>query len=203
MGIPRSEWLQDCQIQFGEAPRAFGLWERLTYLRVPAPSWLDKTDLLTLYFRGQKRLLRDGFVTWGHFVQANKLLFQEGRESCPAAVTFSPNPDRPADPTTLQRAAGRLFALKGTTPAEPMAGTMAQHLTNEYSRPFGLPVPPAIHPGSLVLSTVYVYRPHLPSPRYLCRSLVPLVVSPTAPRTAMLLPARYWPADLLDWWAAD
>ena len=200
MGYPRSEWLRACRDTIGETPRSFGLWDRLTYLRVPAPSWAGG-DPLRLYFRGRPRLLREGFVTWGHFVQANYLLFEPGSMHAPAEVVYGIDPTRDPDPAILETVAGRLFNLKGTAPSDPEEAAVGRHLAAEITRAFGMPVPRSFRvPQPLALSTVFVYRPHLPEPRFLCQRILPLLVSPTDPRIIMPVPFRYWPDPLLSWW---
>ena len=200
MGYPRTDWLNGVRDALGEPPRSFGLWDRLRYLRVKAPSWAGG-DALRLYFNGRPRLLRDGHVTWGHFVQANYLLFQPGPMSAPADMVFGLDPARDPDPRALEAVAGRLFELKGGRAADPEAAAIGRHLAAETTRAFGMSVPRSFRPPQpLALSTVFVYRPHLPEPRFLHQRLLPILVSPTDPRIIMPVPARYWPDPLLAWW---
>lgn len=202
MNYPKAEWLRECREAFGEAPRKLGLWERMTYLRFPTPDWLSG-DALSILFSGRSRLLRDGFVTWGHFVQANNLLFHPGPHHCPADVVFSTDEARDPTPQALADVAHRLFQLKGSSPADSALAVIGRHLAAERTRAFGLQVPESIRQKTpLVISTVFVARHQLPEPRHLQHSSVPLVVSPTEPRIAMVLPGRYWSKPLLDWWGS-
>ena len=61
------------------------MWDRLTYWRVPKPLWLrlSPSDNLTTLFRRMKRLFREGVVVWGHLIQANALLYEDGSDNCP------------------------------------------------------------------------------------------------------------------------
>lgn len=201
MGYPKAEWLRAVRDALGEPPRSFAFWDRITYLRVPMPGWA-RGDPIKLYFNGRRRLLQDGFVTWGHFVQANYLLFKPGPFSAPAEMVFGLDPARDPDPGVLESTAGRLFELKGATSTDPEAAAIGRHLPAERTRAFGMPIPRAFRaPQPLALSTVFVCRAHLPQPRFLHHRLLPLLVSPTDPRIIMPVPARYWPDPLLTWWS--
>jgi hypothetical protein len=93
-----------------------------------------------------------------------------------------------------------LFSLKGTQPADPSERAVADHLTNEMTRAFGLPVPAHLSaPHRCQLSTVFFARKHLPE-RKLSGSAVPLLVSPDGDGTVMVVPARYWPKRLVREW---
>jgi hypothetical protein len=64
-----------------------------------------------------------------------------------------------------------------------------------------VPVPPDLAGRTpCAVSTLWVMRRHLPE-RELLLPYFPLLVLPAEPHVAMVLPGRYWPADLLDHWA--
>ncbi len=196
--------LRECIRSFGEPPRVHSVWDRLTYLRAPKPLWLRlfRGDRLTIHFRHLDRLFAEGRVVWGHFIQANRLMFEEGRANCPGEVVYPMADSKGADPAYLKFLAGELFRLKHTQPTDPELKPIAEYLTDERIRVFGLPVPGSISPSAQCqISTTFLVRKHLPR-RRLCTTLVPLVVSRREPFIVSVLPERYWPRELLDWWSS-
>jgi len=162
--------------------------------------WLSPGDKMATLFRNTNPLFRDGVVVWGHVIQANQLMFQPGSENCPGEVVYSLAESHQVDPDTLAQVARDLFSLKGTHPNHPELNPIANYLTDEMIRVFGLPVPKVISPTlPCQISTTMFFRKHLPRQR-LCSSLLPLVVNPSPPFVALPLPERYWPPELLAWW---
>jgi hypothetical protein len=72
--------LRQCIHNFGKLPRTLSLWDRLWYYRVSKPSWLrsNSEDKLAIHFENLNSLVCNGIVVWGHVVQANSLMFEEG-----------------------------------------------------------------------------------------------------------------------------
>lgn len=193
--------LDECRKAFGTAPREFALWDRLAYFRVAQPAWVhgNPPDDLCLLFDNLELLFSRGIVVWGHVVQANQLLFGSGHHNCPGEVVYSLD-DARIEPEDLEQIASRLFALKGTEPQDRESRRIADYLTDECQRVFGLSVPGMLsYPFRCEISTTFFARHHLPG-RRLCHPLLPLVVSPHQPRLAMPLPAKYWPSELVAWW---
>jgi hypothetical protein len=195
--------LRKCIDNFGEPPRAMSLWNRLTYCRVPKPDWLRShpTDKLRTHFENLKTLFSEGVVVWGHIIQANSLMFEKGPYDCPGELVYSIEDSNRVEPEYLERVAKKLFSLKGTKPDDPELQPIADYLTDERIRVFGLPVPSSISPSiRCVISTTYFVRKHLPE-RRLCAALLPLVVNRQEPYTATVLPERYWPLEFVEWWS--
>jgi hypothetical protein len=198
------EAISQCAYNFGSSPRRISLLDRLTYWRVIRPQWMQllPNDPLEKLFLNLTRLRRDGVVVWGHIIQANSLLFSSGSVNCPAEMVYSLEDGTRADPSYLSSVAADLFSLKNTKPNQPEFAPIADYLTNERTRWFGKPVPSSISPRRPCrISTIYVVRKHLPGPsRCLERPLMPIIVHPKPPYVALVLPSRYWPDDLLEWW---
>ncbi len=196
------ELLRECVRNFGEPPRVASLLDRLGYLHVGRPYWLllNRSDRLTVHFQHLSRLFAEGRVVWGHIIQANRLMFQEGNSNCPGEFVYSVQDSEGGDPVHLARLAHDLFRLKGTKPSDPELKPIAEYLTDELVRSFGLAVPTALSPDMpCLISSTMLVRKHLPRGR-LCSSLMPLVVSRQEPRIVTVLPERYWPRELIDWW---
>ncbi len=191
-----------CRENFGPAPRNFSFWNRMTYFSISKPIWAkrDPDEKLNLLFDNYLKVYKYGMVVWGHIVQANSLLFEEGKEDCPGELLFSLNRADCFDPEILSDIAHDLFALKGTEPDDKEFRPIANHLTDEYTRVFGLDVPKTIS-GKLTckISTTYFIRKHLPFKK-LTSGFLPLVVYPNKPHFALPLPERYWPSSLLMKW---
>ncbi|MBL8819690.1 MAG: hypothetical protein JNL58_26935 [Planctomyces sp.] len=198
------EAFHQCVKNFGENPRHISLWDRLTYWRVVRPDWLYESpnDELETIFLNLAQLRRDGVVVWGHIIQANNLLFSPGGGDCPGEVVYSLDRTMPVDPEELGSVADAIGSLKHTKPSDPDLASIADYLTNEWMRVYGKPVPATISPNrEYKISTVYVVRKHLPKPsQSLERPFLPILVLPEPPHVALVLPSRYWPQVLIDWW---
>lgn len=196
--------ISQCVENFGEPPRRFPLWDRLTYLRVGRPAWLKQNsdDRLENLFRNLSKLKRDGKVVWAHIIQANGLLFSPGQDDCPAEVVYSLDDSKSIAARVLGGIASSLYSLKETKPDDAKLAFIAHYLTDERTRVFGIPVPPVISPGlSCMISSTYIVRKHLPKPRqWLGSRLLPLIVYPAIPHVALPLPSRYWPQEMIEWW---
>ena len=196
--------IEQCIENFGAAPRTISLWDRLGYWRIVRPEWLyhHPNDGMETFFLNLKELRRNGRVVWGRFIQANSLLFAPGVDDCPAEVVYSLDESNSILVEELDRIAGSLYALKHTQPDDPELAPIADYLTKEVVRVYGMPVPKSISPRHACrISTVYVVRKQLPSPRRkLSQLLIPIIVAPNPPHVALPLPSRYWPEALIDWW---
>ncbi len=197
------DYLQECRENFGEAPRTFSWWDRLTYLRVPSkPAWLKASpdDKIMTYFDYFADVMRDGKVVWGHVIQANYQMFEPGPNNCPGEMVYALDTDGSFLPATLRNVAIRLGELKGTDPEDSELAPIADYLTDEMIRVFGLKVPSQLSPRVRCrISTVYFIRKHLLEEMIL-QSLIPLVVLPQKPFVATVLPEQFWPDELVDWW---
>ena len=188
--------------ELGPAPRRCGPWERRTRYRLDRPAWLRSGDgdRLNLLFEHAADLWRNGAVTWGHLVQANNTLFEPGRGDAPGELVFSTADPAAVRPGALADVARAVADLKGTRPDDTVRRALADHLTDEMTRAFGLEVPSGL--GALLpcrLSTVLFVRRHLPGGRLAC-PLVPVVVRKKAPNVAAVVPRQFWPPAFAAWW---
>lgn len=198
------EMLNECRNAFGDTPRSFSFWERWKYLRITKPDWLKNanptSDQLVELLNNQTEIFFNGCLVWGQIVQANSLLFEPGKHNCPALVVYGADPEGQMDPRLLEDVAQKSFRLKGTQPRELDKQNIANHLTDEMSRPMGVPVPRSICSiGDLMISTTFCARHHFPK-RQLCAGIFPLVCHASNPSWVLPLPERYWAKRLTDWW---
>lgn len=194
------ELLNECRRKFGPAPRRFSLIDRFSYLTVQRPNWCREDEPLSRFFTGQRRLTERGEVVWGHVVQANSLLYKRSRHNCPGEVVYCLDPRVSFGPDDLASIARSLYMLKGVPCDASELQFISDYLANERKRVFGLEVPKQISPSvPCAITTVYFERRHLPD-GVLSSTVFPLLVSPTQPRIAMVLPSRYWPEELCGMW---
>jgi hypothetical protein len=194
------EWLDECRSLFGNPPRSFGLWERYIYLRFPTPDWCKEKDQINRVLRAREQILREGNVVWGCLIQANNRMFKRGSMDHGGEFVFCPDPSKTVDPAYLAEIARRVFALKGTNQTDHELAWIANYLLNERIRVFGCPVPNSITDGlECEISTIPIRRAHVPG-HFLRASTLPLVVLPGKPRLALILPSKYWPGGLKQWW---
>jgi len=179
------------------------------YLDAQAPEWaLDNP--IGAAIRDFPRLLQQGRVVWGVVIQANMELFERSGEDRIAEVVYST--DGTALPALLWPIAHALFALrKQVAPADEPLLNIARYLDAERQRVFGWPVPQSLLPApglpdrlpdTLRISSLWVVRKHLPQ-GYLVSKIVPLLVSDACPGHVMVVPARAWPAALLQVWETE
>jgi hypothetical protein len=200
-----SDLIGACIENFGTPPRDLSSRDLQAYLHFPKPLWLllNPSDPLTTIFRYAQTVFTEGVVVWGHIVQVNTIMFEDGNHDCPGEVVYSLTDSSPAVPEILERVAEKLYSLKGAEPEDPELAEMAQHVTDEMSRVFGLEVSRRISPDiRCQLSVVLFVRKHLPS-RRVCSSWVPLIVLPREPFVAIPLPERYWPGELIEHWSQE
>lgn len=196
-----AQLLDACRRAFGAPPRSVPLGARWRMSPLPPLwMWLHLGDAIWVLYRERARLLRSGRVVWGTLVQANELLFQPATADLPAAALYSPDRHYDDKPEELGRIAQALFALKGTTPADPSLQKLAHDITDELERSYNLRVPDLLTGGREVyLTTIMVHRRHLPG-GYLTQGLFPLIAHPASTRATMILPARYWGPELRYFW---
>lgn len=173
------------------------------YLSLELPAWIQQ-DELSKVIREYATLLRTGRVVWGRLVQANQALFKPGEKSLPAEVVY--DPAGMLTQAELYPVGERLYALKeqhsAMDPSNPELKPLrdiGQYLAAETVRGFGQRVPWQIYPGQLRVSTIFIYRPHLPG-AILNKSIFPIIISNKCPGSTWVLPGRLWPQDMLDWW---
>jgi len=182
---------------------SFSWWDSLTYFRVAKPSWIKEypTDKIMVLFQNMRTLFRDGIVVWGQVIQANSHIFEDGIYNVVGELVYSLDESIRTKPEYLQEVASALGELKGTLPDNPELKPIADYLTDERIRVFGLRVPTTISPAAQCrISSTYFVRHHLPT-RRLSNTLMPIVVNPREPFVAMPLPGRYWPKSLVEWWS--
>ncbi len=185
----------ELNIDIRKCLRSLWFFQR-SYPKLRCPNWARR-DPLVQVFRDHSILLEEGRVVWAHIIQANSQLFGSGERGCPGEIVYDPAGAK--GPRELAKVAGQMFSLKGTTPYDPALREVADYLSDELTRVFGRKVPRALSNEPLLYSTIYFTRRHLPHGR-LCLPYFPILISDRCEGSTMVLPARWWPKELLELW---
>ena len=199
MPLPTDARLREVARRVGKPPRRFSAL-RWRHGRSKPPAWLTPQDLISRIYAWQGRILRDGFVRWGVVVHANNTLFLPGATESGAQVVYGRKGD--VSLADLREVARRTFALKGTEPADPGERRLADMLAAETERALDWPVPLSLTGGRDVVTTIVMLpREHLPG-GFLGMDHFPILADAVS-GMAVLVPQRYWPADLLEEWKSN
>lgn len=170
------------------------------YLHLRPPKWCRSSqDELMLIYRDQNKLLREGDIALGVIVQANAALFKKGSGNFPANVLYLTETDVENPVYRLWEIAHKIFSLKGTKPEDADERKFARMVSYELGRDFRVTVPDSLAQGlDATYTTIMIHRKHLPY-GYLTGGYFPLLIHQES-RAAMILPARYWPTEIIaDW----
>lgn len=175
------------------------LWRPYNHLK--RPRWARGRDCpFECLFQDYKMLLTKGTVVWGHLVQAYTRLFETGVDDFVANVLFSLEPCVDDELVLLEIKAQSLFGSKGRNIYPPEAQEIVDALTRGEVL-FNRKLPQSMdHFGrNVYLTTIIVYRRHLPVP-FLQSNWFPLLVLLEETPASMILPSRYWDAWLVKLW---
>jgi hypothetical protein len=169
--------------------------------RLRPPPWCDASDKLHGAYRNAKRLFLEGQVVWGTLVQANSLLFEPGRDPCPAMVLFGFEPTLDDEVFTLRELAAELFSYKDGRPHDPAARGLQHVLLDELVRGLVRPLAPSLSRGlPLFTTSTMIHREFLPQ-GFLGGRTFPLLVHRDLPHS-FVLPHAYWSDRILFQWGA-
>jgi hypothetical protein len=152
----------------------------------------------------QKDIWRRGRIVWGFVVMANEALHLPGDDDLPGDVVYSLSATDEEAWEKLPQIAKTLFEAKlaeaelSSLPQDKRG--MIEHLRQETDRAFGLVVPPSMSHGmQCYLSSFWAHRGHLPE-KAIGGRLVPLLVLTGKVHDVLIIPASFWPSDLLIPW---
>lgn len=190
--------IQATRKKFGDPPRTFGFFDRM-YLKIKPPAWMrDNNDVrfLELYEK-QDLLFREGSVVWGHAIQANLLLFNEGHSDHPADIIYSIDPVIDRRPGILGKAADFLYSQKGKSTDQDLQ-QFSDKLEDEYVADWKIPIPTRLTEGiECFFIATMIIRKHLPR-KFLSRPLFPFLICPDKTDLGIILPSKYWDKWLKD-----
>ncbi len=140
----------------------------------------------------QRRFYKEGKIAIGALVQANTLLFERGKDDCPAAYIYSLDPYYMENQEELEALAYGLFDTKGEQGYRPSIQKLADLMADEEERIFAYKLPRDVTEGrNVYFTTVLVARDHLPK-RKIIDNLIPMLVLEGEQPDAMILPHWYW-----------
>jgi hypothetical protein len=188
--------IQACRERIGDPPRTFSRAERETF-HIPRPEWLEKRDGLGSILREQEKLRDNGQVRWGAISMANFQLWAPGCTTCPGLIAFSLDTSFDDRPFELREIATAVFDLRDEEQEDPELAELRHFVVDELARPSCFPVPESLtgQPG-LCISSILLERTHLPF-GYLAAPVFPILVNPEVSKQVVLLPAAYWPEELM------
>ena len=170
--------------------------------RLAPPKWMPDTDGLHKLYQSQQLLFGQGHVVFGTIVQANTLLFERGKDDCPANLIFSLDSYFDEHLDELGQIATETYLLKENKTHQRNLDAVGLLLANETKREFNRKLPVVLTGGREVyLTTVMIHRKHLPM-RRLIGSWLLLLVLPEFTQYAIVLPGRYWGREMTAQWLA-
>ena len=197
--------IRSCRERFGSPPRRLSASDaeacRLTLSPEVERSCRKHGDAL-ITIVDEQHLLRDrGQVYWAHLLQANSNLFKpDNPDTLPAYIVYSTDSFFDGRVSFLASIAQGLFALKGFYPEDSELENVVRAITDEYERMLRRELPRKYCDGrSAYLATCFIQPGHLPV-GYLARTAFPVIVNVAETEAVMILPARFWPAELVSFW---
>lgn len=184
--------MQPTDKQYGIAPRDLPFWRRPFFPHIRRPPYLKKdgADSLNRLLNTQSTLIKHGVVRLGALIQANTLLFKAGNQDHPGELLVCMDQD--ISPEELLAIASTAYAHKGQTePVDPNLASLANHLGNQLTRVFGLPIAPSISRGRTAYCSTTLFRRASFPDRIVRGRLFPLLIDPTT-LMAIPLPHPYW-----------
>lgn len=158
-------------------------------------NFTEDADELNMLF---DPMIQDEFYTKGKIypgvlVQANTLLFERGKDNCPAAYFYTDDEYYIKNPQELIELAHILFWIKGKQGYMPSVQALVDTLTDEEKRAFAYRLPRDLTENrNVYLTTVYVDRKHLAEKKLTEEPLMPLIVLEGRIPDAMILPYWFW-----------
>lgn len=159
----------------------------------PCPDWLASDDLQLFFTQGPK-VLRNGKLSWGIVVLADRHLHDRNdpRDGV-AEVLYATRGGAATSVEHLIGVRSRLQELTGESedPADPSGSS---------ERMFGEVLPDWIAQGTpCAVSSTYIIRKHLPG-RHLADYVVPILMSQKEPKVVAILPEYFWPKNFVSQW---
>ncbi|MCW1924856.1 hypothetical protein OKA05_20000 [Luteolibacter arcticus] len=171
-------------------PRKFPLRDRLIFLRVVRPDWMESDDL-AYFFENHRRVLTHGRLVLAAVIQANRTLYDPQGPDAPGEIVYDFAGEM--GPVELLELALRLKALRDGGAADPRAARIGDYLAKFTERVFGWPIPEGWGPETCRISSVYFPRHHLWGCR-LAGKILPVCVDPET-GVAVVFPAKYLSAE--------
>lgn len=197
-----TNYFERTRAKFGAPPRKFSILERIDNYQTQ-PKWMRDEDGLACVYRDRKTLLVQGDIVPAHIIQANVGIYSPGNDDLPAVVVFSFDPFYEQHINDLGTIADELYDYKGEQVADLELSQFVEAITDEHQVIFNAKIPGALTGDRAVYyTTIMVHREYLPV-NYLKTQWFPLLVKPDAVESAIILPAKYWDAELVNAWNTD
>lgn len=165
------------------------------YLQVSPPQWV-KQDPIYQQVKNYHRLYKEGVVVWAALIDSNDQIFEPTGDNCLGNIVFDPKGQ--TCPKKLMQIAQK---LKNSEPKEKDQQDFQDYL-KRGDRLVNYPCPKSLAFKDLKLSSILLWRPHLPN-GMLMMSCFPIIVPSTSYMSeVMVLPAWFWLPSLRHKWLA-
>lgn len=191
-------------VKLGKAPRKFSFWDKLTWMHMLDLYHKWEDDELQLITKNWRNLFTHGKLAWGHIIQANSMLFEEGWENLPGEVLVWTNTES-IDFSRLEKSAHYLYSLRTqiTNLKDQEKLFIGKYLEDQLTRVFGHQVPSQMYNAdNLFISTTYFVRKHLPHTT-IDTPFFPVLYLEQAPKLVTVVPYRFWSEKFLKFWIEE
>ena len=188
--------------KMGRTPRRFNILDKWSWFKQDKPDWLWQNDDIRISVNNWEKVFTHGKITWGHIIQANRLMFQQSTANCPGEILIWHEKTKAFDPDSFSLVAEKLYELKGYSKFldEPDEKEFANYLEDEHIRTYGMRVPESISDNlDLRVSTIFFQRRHIPD-GVVKRSLFPILYLEDDPMVIVMVPYKFWPKEFLSHW---
>jgi hypothetical protein len=195
------ELLNECRMIYKNRKKHFNLFDRV-YNKLKKPNWMIKENdrRFESIYDEQDLLYSHGRIVLAHLVQANTLLFEPGKDDCPACIVFSEDTYFDENIDEMSEIANNLYILKDTAVEDLELKEFADVITDQMTALYNVQLPNSITNNKLVYyTTIMVKRSHLPN-QYLKLGWFPILVCPEKTKASIILPCKYWSTKLIKMW---
>lgn len=182
----------------------FSFFEKIRN-RIPLPKGLAEDHPLLVAAKNQKLLYDEGRIVYACVVDAHKSIYEKGSDICEATIVFSEDEVFDEFPNLLAEVAIRIAKLQDEDQAAmPQEHKAVLHqVVGIGKRQQNMLLPKDLsYQKDAYLTTVYIYRPHLPKP-LLLRGFFPLLILPEKTTASIVLPSSYWSDEMILEWLSE
>ena len=177
--------------KLGPTPRSFGLFGR-GYLRIDRPDWCGPEFGGFSVYQRSSELLKTGRVVWGAIAWANDKALKPGEVDQPGVVVLGADASYDKDALALGDITNVLNAAQ-----QQAGGHVLEKLGGEGVKTVAEEI---VGKRTAYTAPVVFHRKHLPH-GYVTGQILPVLMFPAGTGPAMVVPAKYWPDELLALWA--
>lgn len=143
-------------------------------------------------YRDSKELFKKGKIAIASIVQANNMIYRDGKVNCPAVVVYSEDTYYDENPRELEKIAEYLFNIKGEKVEDKDIQFIADNLAEEKTPIFNYELEGKYTNNRKVFLTyILVHREHLNN-KALNLKFIPIIVNREITEATAIVPINYW-----------